>query len=226
MRWRTANRFAAPMVVRMPGGFGKDVGDPWHSLSDEVRFAHAYGWQVAIPSNAADAVGLLRAAMRSPNPTVFFEHRSLLMTGDGASPYPGDDYVLPFGQARLVRAGTTLTLVTWGAMVHRCVEATERFDGAVEVIDLRTIAPWDRAAVLASVTKTGRCLVVHEDNLTAGFGAEVASVVAHEAFWHLDAPVRRLAPEDIPMPYHPVLLEAVLPSVDRIAREIEAALSA
>jgi 2-oxoisovalerate dehydrogenase E1 component len=111
-------------------------------------------------------------------------------------------------------------------MVHRCVEATERFDGAVEVIDLRTIAPWDRAAVLASVTKTGRCLVVHEDNLTAGFGAEVASVVAHEAFWHLDAPVRRLAPEDIPMPYHPVLLEAVLPSVDRIAREIEATLSA
>ena len=226
MRWRTANRFAAPMVVRMPGGFGKDVGDPWHSLSDEVRFAHAYGWQVAIPSNAADAVGLLRAAMRSPNPTVFFEHRSLLMTGDGAAPYPGDDYVLPFGQARVVRAGTDLTVVSWGAMVHRCLEAAERFGAAVEVIDLRTIAPWDRAAVLTSVTKTGRCLVVHEDNMTAGFGAEVASVVAQEAFWHLDTPVRRLAPEDIPMPYHPVLLDAVLPNVERIGQEIEAALRA
>ena len=220
MRWRTANRFAAPMVVRMPGGFGKDVGDPWHSLSDEVRFAHAYGWQVVMPSNAADAVGLLRAAMRSPNPTIFFEHRSLLMTGDGSSRYPGDDYVLPFGVARVLRTGDALTLVTWGAMVHRCAEAVETFGEQVELIDLRTIAPWDRAAVLASVERTGRCLIVHEDNLTAGFGAEIASVVADEAFWHLDAPVKRLAPRDIPMPYHPILLDAVLPDAARIAEEI------
>ncbi len=211
MRWRTANRFAAPMVVRMPGGFGKDVGDPWHSLSDEVRFAHAYGWQVVMPSNAADAVGLLRAAMRSPNPTIFFEHRSLLMTGDGSARYPGDDYVLPLGRARVIREGADLTLVTWGAMVHRCTDAAAEFGDRVELIDLRTIAPWDRDAVLASVRKTGRCLVVHEDNLTAGFGAEIAAVVAQDAFWHLDAPVRRLAPRDIPMPYHPVLLDAVLP---------------
>ncbi|HET8771816.1 MAG TPA: thiamine pyrophosphate-dependent enzyme, partial [Gemmatimonadaceae bacterium] len=140
MRWRTANRFAAPMVVRMPGGFGKDVGDPWHSLSDEVRFAHAYGWQVVMPSNSADAVGLLRAAMRSPNPTVFFEHRSLLMTGDGSAHYPGDDFVLPLGRARIVREGADLTLVTWGAMVHRCADAAERFGERVELIDLRTIS--------------------------------------------------------------------------------------
>jgi 2-oxoisovalerate dehydrogenase E1 component len=220
MRWRTNNRFAAPMVVRMPGGFGKDVGDPWHSLSDEVRFAHAYGWQVAIPSNAADAVGLLRAAMRSPNPTVFFEHRSLLMTGDGSARYPGDDYVLPFGRARVVREGADLTLVTWGAMLHRCVEAAEGFGARVEVIDLRTVSPWDREAVLASVRKTGRCFIVHEDNLTAGFGAEIAGVVADEAFWHLDAPVRRLAPRDIPMPYHPVLLDAVLPGATEVAEGI------
>ncbi len=225
MRWRTANRFAAPMVVRMPGGFGKDVGDPWHSLSDEARFAHAYGWQVVMPSNAADAVGLLRAAMRSPNPTIFFEHRSLLMTGDGSARYPGDDYVLPMGQARVVRAGSDLTLVSWGAMVHRCDDAAQRFDGRVELIDLRTVAPWDRDAVLASVRKTGRCLIVHEDNMTAGFGAEIAAVVAKEAFWHLDAPVDRLAPQDIPMPYHPVLLEAVLPGVDLIAGRIEGVLS-
>jgi 2-oxoisovalerate dehydrogenase E1 component len=222
LRWRTANRFASPMVVRMPGGFGKDVGDPWHSLSDEVRFAHAYGWQVAIPSNAADAVGLLRQAMRSPNPTIFFEHRSLLMTGEGSAPYPGDDYVLPFGQARLVREGTEVTVVTWGAMVHRCVEAADRLGTAAEVLDLRTIAPWDREAVLASVRRTGRCLVVHEDNRTAGFGAEVAGEVAEAAFWHLDAPVQRLAPRDIPMPYHPALLDAVLPGVDAIAAAIEA----
>jgi len=221
LRWRTANRFAAPMVVRMPGGFGKDVGDPWHSVSDEVRFAHAYGWQVAIPSNAADAVGLLRTAMRSPDPTVFFEHRSLLMTGDGSARYPGDDYVLPFGKARVVQSGKALTLVSWGAMVHRCVEAAAKFEGEVELIDLRTVSPWDREAVLDSVRKTGRCLIVHEDNLTAGFGAEIAACVAQDAFWQLDAPVRRLAPHDIPMPYHPVLLDAVLPDADRIAAEIE-----
>jgi 2-oxoisovalerate dehydrogenase E1 component len=221
MRWRTANRFAAPIVVRMPGGFGKDVGDPWHSLSDEVRFAHAYGWQVAMPSNAADAVGLLRTAMRSPNPTVFFEHRSLLMTGDGSARYPGDDYVLPFGRARVVREGTDLTLVTWGAMVHRCAKASERFGDRVELLDLRTVAPWDRAAVLTSVRKTGRCLVVHEDNITAGFGAEVASAVAQDAFWFLDAPVQRLAPNDIPMPYHEDLLAAVLPDVELISTRLE-----
>ena len=226
MRWRTANRFAAPIVVRMPGGFGKDVGDPWHSLSDEVRFAHAYGWQVAIPSNAADAVGLLRAAMRSPNPTIFFEHRSLLMTSDGSARYPGDEYVVPFGKAAVLRAGTELTLVTWSALVHRCMEAAERFGDRVEVIDLRTIAPWDRACVLASVEKTGRCLIVHEDALTAGFGAEVSATIAQHAFWMLDAPVERLAVEDIPMPYHPVLLDAVLPSVDRIAERIDSLLRA
>jgi 2-oxoisovalerate dehydrogenase E1 component len=221
MRWRTANRFASPMVVRMPGGFGKDVGDPWHSLSDEVRFAHAYGWQVAIPSNAADAVGLLRSAMRSPNPTIFFEHRSLLMTSDGSTRYPGDDYIVPFGQASIVREGTGITVVTWGALVHRCIEAAERFGDAVELIDLRSIAPWDRGRVLASVEKTGHCMIVHEDNLTAGFGAEVAATVAKEAFWYLDAPIDRLAVEDIPMPYHPVLLDAVLPNVEQIAQRIE-----
>jgi len=223
MRWRTANRFAAPIVVRMPGGFGKDVGDPWHSLSDEVRFAHAYGWQVAMPSNAADAVGLLRFAMRSPNPTIFFEHRSLLMTGDGSARYPGDNYVLPFGRARVVQEGKALTLVTWGAMVHRCAAALTNAND-VELIDLRTISPWDRAAVLNSVRKTGRCLIVHEDNMTAGFGAEIAAVVAQEAFWYLDAPVQRLAPLDIPMPYHETLLASVLPGVEEIAAAVESLL--
>lgn len=226
LRWRTANRFASPMVVRMPGGYGKDVGDPWHSLSDEVRFAHAYGWQVAIPSNAADAVGLLRSAMRSPNPTVFFEHRSLLMTGDGSARYPGDDYVISFGRARVVQPGKSLTMVSWGAMVHRCAEAATQLGEDVELIDLRSIAPWDRDAVLASVRKTGRCLIVHEDNLTAGFGAEVAAALTQDAFWYLDAPVERLAPKDIPMPYHPDLLAAVLPDVADIVSSAERVLRA
>jgi 2-oxoisovalerate dehydrogenase E1 component len=226
MRWRTANRFAAPIVVRMPGGFGKDVGDPWHSLSAEVQFAHALGWQVAYPSNAADAVGLLRAAMRSQNPTIFFEHRALLMTSDGSARYPGDDFVLPFGRAAVLREGADLTLVTWGALVHRAVEAAGRFGERIEVIDLRTIVPWDKQRVLESVTRTGRCLIVHEDTITAGFGAEIAAVLAKEAFWHLDAPVDRVAVEDVPMQYHPTLLEAVLPSVDTIAGRIDSLLRA
>ncbi|MEO7713523.1 MAG: transketolase C-terminal domain-containing protein [Gemmatimonadaceae bacterium] len=224
MRWRTANQFAAPMVVRMPGGFGKDVGDPWHSLSGEVTWAHNVGWQVAMPSNAADAVGLLRTAMRGSNPTIFFEHRSLLMTSDGSARYPGDDYVLPFGRANVLREGDGVTVVTWGAMVHRAIEAADRYPGEVHLLDLRTIMPWDRAAVLASVTRTGRCLIVHEDTTTAGFGAEIAAVLAREAFWHLDAPVERLTVDDVPMPYHEVLLRAVLPDADAIAARIDALL--
>ncbi len=225
LRWRTANQFAAPIVVRLPGGFGKDVGDPWHSLSSEVTWAHAIGWQVAMPSNAADAVGLLRSAMRGANPTIFFEHRSLLMTSEGSARYPGDEYVIPFGKAKQLREGNRITVVTWGAMVHRCVDAAGAFEGDVDLFDLRTIAPWDREAVLASVRRTGRCLIVHEDTTTAGFGAEIAAVLVHEAFWHLDAPVERLAVADVPMPYHPVLLGAVLPSAELIASRIGALLA-
>ena len=225
LRWRTANRFAAPIVVRMPGGFGKDVGDPWHSLSSEVTWAHAIGWQVAIPSNAADAVGLLRAALRSSNPTIFFEHRSLLMTSDGSARYPGDDYVLPFGRAKRMQSGEKATVVTWGALALRCAKAAQEIEG-VDLLDLRTIAPWDREAVLESVRRTGRCLIVHEDTLTAGFGAEVAATVAKEVFWYLDAPVDRLAVNDVPMPYHEDLLDAVLPSNEEIAARINILLKA
>lgn len=226
MRWRTANQFAAPIVVRMPGGFGKDVGDPWHSVSGEVQWAHANGWQLAYPSNSSDAVGLLRSAMRGQNPTIFFEHRSLLMTSDGSARYPGDDYLVPFGRAVTRRLGKRATVVTWGAMVHRVLPAAARFGDDVEVIDLRTIAPWDRVAVLESVKKTSRCMIVHEDNMTAGFGAEIAAVLAKDAFWHLDAPIDRVAVDDVPMPYHPVLLEAILPDTDRIAERVEALLRA
>ena len=168
IRWRTANRYAAPMVVRMPGGFFK-CGDPWHSQSNEVQFAHAVGWRVAMPSNAEDAVGLLRAALRGNDPTIFFEHRAMLDSSWARRPYPGDEFVVPFRVARRVRAGQELTLVTWGAMVERCEQAAADSAVDVDLLDLRTLVPWDRATVLASVGATGRCLIVHEDNLTAGF---------------------------------------------------------
>jgi 2-oxoisovalerate dehydrogenase E1 component len=216
MRWRTHNRFAAPIVVRMPGGYAPKCGDPWHSVCGEVLWVHAVGWQVCFPSNAEDAVGLLRAALRSNNPTIFFEHRALLDGASARRPYPGDDYLLPMGKAKVVLPGEQLTVVTWGAMVERCERAARDVGGSVEVLDLRTVAPWDRSAVLASVRKTRRCLIVHEDTLTAGFGAEIAAVIAEEAFLTLDAPISRLAIPDVPTPYNVGLMNAVLPSVEGI----------
>jgi len=220
LRWRTHNRFAAPMVVRMPGGFFK-CGDPWHSQTNEVAWVHGVGWRVAVPSNAEDAVGLLRSALRGNDPTIFFEHRAMLDGAAARRPYPGDEYVLPFGVARVVQPGTEVTVVTWGAMVERCVQAASASGVHAEVLDLRTLSPWDRTAVLASVRKTRRCLVVHEDNLTGGFGAEIAAVVAKEAFFDLDAPIERLTMPDIPSPHSPVLLEAAVPSVERITAAIQ-----
>ena len=221
MRWRTGNRFAAPMVVRMPGGFFK-CGDPWHSQSNEVQFAHAIGWRLAMPSNAEDAVGLLRAALRGNDPTIFFEHRAMLDGAWARRPYPGDDFVIPFGTARTLRAGTALTVVSWGAMVERCEQAVAAAAVDAELIDLRTLSPWDREAVLASVRKTRRCLIVHEDNMTAGFGAEIAAVLAKDAFFDLDAPIERIAMPDVPSPHSPVLLDAVVPSAARLAEAMRA----
>ncbi|MBC9177603.1 alpha-ketoacid dehydrogenase subunit alpha/beta [Pseudoroseomonas ludipueritiae] len=224
MRWRTNNRFAAPMVLRMPVGFFK-CGDPWHSQTNEVQFVHSPGWKVAVPSNAEDAVGLLRGALRGDDPVMFLEHRAMLDAAWARRPYPGDDYVLPFGKARITMPGTKLTIVTWGAMVERCEEAARASGHSVEVIDLRTLMPWDKDAVLESVTRTHRCLIVHEDLRTAGFGAEIAAVVADEAFMELDAPVARLTMPDIPSPHNPVLLNHVVPSVQRIRDKIDALVS-
>ena len=164
--------------------------------------------------------------MRSSNPSIFFEHRSLLMTSDGSAHYPGDDYVIPLGKGKVLREGKRISVITWGAMVHRCVEAAGHFEGDIDLIDLRTIAPWDRELVMESVKKTGRCLIVHEDTTTAGFGAEIAARLASEAFWYLDAPVERLTVDDVPMPYHEDLLAAVLPNAAKIAAKIKELLSA
>jgi 2-oxoisovalerate dehydrogenase E1 component len=218
MRWRTNNRFAAPMVLRMPGGFFK-CGDPWHSMTNEVEFVHNPGWKVAVPSNAEDAAGLLRGSLRGNDPVLFFEHRAMLDDSWARRPWPGDEYVLPFGRAKKTREGDRITIVTWGAMVQRCEAAADGYSG--EVIDLRTLQPWDREMVLDSVRRTRRCLIVHEDLRTGGFGAEIAAVVADEAFLDLDAPVARVTMPDIPSPHHPKLLEWALPSVPRIRSEIE-----
>ena len=227
LRWRTHNRFAAPMVLRMPVGFLKS-GDPWHSQTNEVQFVHAPGWQVAVPSNAEDAVGLLRSALRGDDPVMFLEHRAMLDAAWARRPYPGDAFMLPFGRARITMPGRDLTIVTWGAMVERAEEAARQVAAggthSVEVIDLRTLMPWDREAVLASVARTRRCLVVHEDLRTAGFGAEIVATVADEAFLHLDAPVARLTMPDVPSPHNAVLLDAVVPSVARIRARIDALL--
>ncbi|NQZ10646.1 MAG: pyruvate dehydrogenase [Algicola sp.] len=215
MRWRTNNQFAAPMVIRIPGGFA-GRGDPWHSMCDEVEWAHKTGWQIVMASNAQDAAGLLRYALRDNNPTIFFEHRSLLDSRWARRPYPGDDFIIPFGKANTLIEGEKLTVVCWGAMVERCEAAALELDRSVEVIDLRTIQPWDKETILASVKKTGRCLIVHEDNLTAGFGAEIAAVLAKYAFFDLDAPIERLTMPDTPNPHNIHLLHACVPTTERI----------
>ena len=219
MRWRTNNRFAAPMVVRMAGGyFG--CGDPWHSQCAEVKWVHAIGWQVAMPSNAEDAVGLLRYGLRDNNPTIFFEHRKMLDHMWARRPYPGDQYIVPFGQGKKVTEGDQLTVVSWGGMVHMCQTAVEQTGIRTDLIDLRTLRPWDKEMVLESVKKTGRCLIVHEDNISAGFGAEIAAVLAKEAFFYLDAPIERLATADIGNPHDPRLMEHALPNPNSIAQRM------
>ncbi|VAW33830.1 Branched-chain alpha-keto acid dehydrogenase, E1 component, alpha subunit / Branched-chain alpha-keto acid dehydrogenase, E1 component, beta subunit [hydrothermal vent metagenome] len=219
MRWRTNNRFAAPMVVRMAGGyFG--CGDPWHSQTAEVKWVHAIGWQVAMPSNAQDAVGLLRYALRNNNPTIFFEHRRMLDDIWARREYPGDQYIIEFGKGKKITQGNRLTLVTWGGMVSRCEEAVKQSNLDIDLIDLRTIRPWDKDMVITSVKKTNRCLIVHEDNISAGFGAEIAAVLANEAFYYLDAPIERLAMPDIGNPHQPDLMNAVVPTPKKILQAI------
>jgi 2-oxoisovalerate dehydrogenase E1 component len=224
LRWRTAGKFCAPVVVRIPVGYGKKTGDPWHSVSGEAVFAHTLGWRIAYPSNAEDAAGLLRMALRGDDPTLFLEHRALLDTSVARRPYPGDDYCLPFGAAARLAEGDELTVVTWGEMVYRCLEAAEGFAGRVAILDLRTISPWDKEGVLDSVRQTGKVLVVHEDTHTGGFAGEIIATIASEAFTDLDAPIERLTTPDCPIPYNVGLMEAVLPSVERIRARMQAIL--
>ncbi len=227
-RWRTAGKFAAPMVVRIPGGYTQKnfgaLGDPWHSENGEAIFAHTIGWRVAYASNAEDAVGLLRTALRGDDPTIFFEHRALLDTEPARRPYPGDDYCLPFGVANILTQGAELTVVTWGQMVYRCLEAASVFANRVSIIDLRTITPWDKETVLQSLRQTGKLLIAHEDAITGGFAGEIIATMARDAFEFLDAPMERLGTLDIPVPFNVELMNAMLPSVEMIREKMDALL--
>lgn len=203
---------AAPLVVRLPFGGGFS-GGPFHSQCPEAWFMHAPGIKVLAPATPADAKGQLIAAIRDPNPVVFCEHKNLYRRA--RSEVPEGAYETPWN-ARVARSGEDLTIVAYGAMVHAALDAAERLDASVEVIDLRTLVPLDEEAILASVRKTSKVLVVDEANRTCAAGAEVAALIAERAFEHLDGPVRRLATPDVPIPFSPPLEAAVLPNAERI----------
>jgi 2-oxoisovalerate dehydrogenase E1 component beta subunit len=205
-----------PITVRLPSGGGFS-GGPFHSQNPESSFAHIPGLKVVCPATPADAKGLLIEAIQDPNPVLYFEHKHLYRRIKDE--VPDERYTVAFGEARVHREGDDLSVITWGAMVYTADEAAQKLEEegiSVEILDLRTLAPWDKEAVLRSVEKTSKALVLHEDTLTGGFGAEIAATIAQEAFENLDAPVRRVAAPDTPVPFAPVLEKAFIPQVDDV----------
>jgi 2-oxoisovalerate dehydrogenase E1 component len=223
LRYRSGNTFSCPMVIRVPIGGYLRGGGPYHSQSGESIFAHCPGIRIAYPSTAIDAAGLLRTSIRCDDPVMFLEHKHLYRQTYNKGEYPGKDFMIPFGKASLRQDGTDLVIVTWGALVQRSLVAAhqaERDGISVAVLDLRTIMPYDWDAIAAHVKRTNRVIVAHEDQLTCGFGAEIAARIGGELFEHLDAPVRRIGALDTPVAYCPDLEEAILPQQADILKAI------
>jgi len=221
IRWRSRNAFSCPLVIRVPIGGYLQGGAVYHSQSGAVLFTHNPGLRVVLPSNALDANGLLRTAIRCDDPVLFLEHKHLYRQPYAKGDYPGPDYMVPFGRGSLVREGSDLTIVTYGALVRRSEMAAKKLaeEGIeTEIIDLRSLAPFDKEMIAASVRKTSKVIVAYEDNLSYGYGAEIAAWIAGELFEDLDGPVTRLATRDIPVGYFPGLEDAILPQIDDILR--------
>ena len=225
MRYRSGNHWSCPVVIRVPiGGYLKG-GAPYHSQSGVSIFAHTPGIRIVFPSNAADAAGLLRTAIRCDDPVLFCEHKHLYRQTYNKSPYPGPDYTVPFGRAAVAREGKDVVVFTWGALVQRSLLAAQQAerDGiSAAVVDLRSIIPYDWETIAAYTRKTNRVVIAHEDQLTCGFGAEIAARMSDELFEYLDAPVRRVASLDCPVAYAPVLEEAILPGSADVLKAIRA----
>jgi 2-oxoisovalerate dehydrogenase E1 component len=230
LRWRSNNGFSAPMVIRVPIGGYLNGGAIYHSQCGESIFTHIPGLRVIFPSNALDSCGLLRTAIRCDDPVLFLEHKRLYREPYNRSAHPGPDYTIPFGRAKIVKAGANLTILTYGALVQKSLQAALQVEqhkpgASVEIVDLRSLSPYDWEAIRGSVEKTTRVMIVHEDCLSWGYGAELAARIADELFSFLDAPVARVAALDTWVGYHPQLETEILPQVENIAAEAERILS-